>query len=157
MKFCPHCRADLESRPVDGRDRLVCTDDCGFVHWNNPTPVVAAIIEYDGKVLLARNAAWPSGWFALVTGFLESGETPEQGIAREVDEELGLEAAEVNFFGNYAFFEQNQLLIVFHVVARGELDLGEEIAEVQLLEHATVKPWDMGTGPALKDWLSVRA
>jgi NADH pyrophosphatase NudC (nudix superfamily) len=54
-----------------------CPDDtCGYAHWNNPLPVVAAIVELDGKILLARNAAWPEGMFALITGFLENGETP---------------------------------------------------------------------------------
>ena len=65
---------------------------CGYVHWNNPLPVVAAIVEYEGKILLARNAAWPEGMFALITGFLENGETPEEGIAREVLEETSLQA-----------------------------------------------------------------
>ena len=156
MRYCPQCRADLVERLIDNEPRRACADDCGFVHWDNPTPVVAAIVEYQGRVLLARNAKWPAGWFALITGFLERGETPEQCVLREVEEELGLQGEIAEFVGNYSFPEQNQLLITFHVVARGEVRLNEELAEYQLYDHAAVKPWDKGTGPALRDWLQRR-
>ena len=107
-RFCPRCAAPLVERTdaehEGGRERQVCPDEtCGYVHWNNPLPVVAAIVEYEGKILLARNAAWPEGMFALITGFLENGETPEEGIAREVREETSLQAETVELVGVYEF------------------------------------------------------
>ena len=153
MRYCPSCGMGLEARQVDDRERLACASNCGFVHWDNPTPVVAAIIEHEGQVLLARNAAWPEGWFALVTGFLERGETPEHGVLREVEEEVGLEGEIADFVGLYPFFEQNQLLLVYHIVTSGEVKLGAEIADYKLEDKADVRPWPMGTGPALRDWL----
>ena len=59
------------------KTRLRCAA-CGYTHWNNPTPVLAAVVEYQGKILLAQNAAWPGKMFALITGFMEAGETPQQ-------------------------------------------------------------------------------
>lgn len=107
-RFCPRCAQPLIERAdaadEGGRIRQACPDDaCGYVHWNNPLPVVAAIVEIDGKILLARNAAWPEGAFALITGFLERGETPEDGIAREVLEETALTAEQVSLVGVYEF------------------------------------------------------
>lgn len=156
MRYCPQCRAEMIQQTIDNQTRLGCADRCGFVFWDNPTPVVAAIVEYEGKVLLARNAKWPPDWFALVTGFLERGETPEQCALREVEEELGLQGEIAEFVGNYTFLEQNQLLITFHVIARGTVSLNEELIEYKLVPHAEVKPWPMGTGPALRDWLQRR-
>ena len=84
-RFCPACSTPLEPTESleDGglKTRLRCPA-CGWTHWNNPTPVLAAIIEcadQGGKVLLARNAAWSGRMFALITGFMEAGETPEEG------------------------------------------------------------------------------
>ena len=61
FRFCPDCATPLANiaQMEDGGDkaRLRCPA-CGFTHWNNPTPVLAAVIEYEGKILLARNAAW---------------------------------------------------------------------------------------------------
>jgi NAD+ diphosphatase len=56
--------------------------------------VLAAVIECtdrEGQLLLARNAAWPGRMFGLITGFMEAGETPEDGIRREVAEETSLQ------------------------------------------------------------------
>ena len=95
-KFCLACGtalAPIEVQEDSGtKTRLRCPA-CGWTHWNNPTPVLAAVIECvdrDGQVLLARNAAWPGKFFGLVTGFMEAGETPEDGIRREVAEETSL-------------------------------------------------------------------
>lgn len=156
MKYCPNCRAILVLRNLDDRERLHCEESCGFVHWGNPTPVVAAIVEYQEKILLARNAQWPEGWFALITGFLEAAETPQQAVIREVKEELNLDAEIESFVGNYAFKQANQLLLVYHVRARGEVVLNEELVEYKLQEKEELVPWDMGTGPALKDWIAGR-
>ena len=47
--------------------------------------------DRDGRLLLAKNAAWKGNMFALITGFMEAGETPQAGIAREVAEETALQ------------------------------------------------------------------
>ena len=80
MKFCPKCGRDLKPAQIDGRTRLSCSSNsCGFVFWDNPIPVVAALVEREGHVVLVRNKAWPQKIYGLVTGFLEKGETPESG------------------------------------------------------------------------------
>jgi len=126
------------------------------VHWDNPTPVVAAVIEFDGKVLLARNRAWPEKMFALVTGFLERDETPQQAVAREVREETGLQTVASTLIGVYDFPLRNELIVAYHVLAEGTIVLGEELAEVRLLEPARVRPWPIGTGFAVADWMRAR-
>jgi NAD+ diphosphatase len=112
FKYCPLCGKGLTKNIVDGKDVLCCpSDNCGYVFWNNPIPVVAAIIERDGKVLLARNKEWPEKVFGLITGFLEKGETPEEAVKREVKEEVGLDSEIVEFVGVYSFIDRNQLII----------------------------------------------
>ena len=61
------------------------------MHGDNSTLVIAAIVEYEGQVLLAGNAKWTEGWFVLIAGFLEKGETVEQSVPGEVNDELGLD------------------------------------------------------------------
>jgi NAD+ diphosphatase len=154
MDFCPQCGQKLVLADVDGRERLKCTSpSCDFVHWDNPTPVVAAIVEMDDCIVLTRNKGWPEKWFGIVAGFLEKGETPEEAILREVTEELGLEGEIISFVGYYSFIERNQLILAFHVQAQGEIQMGEELEQVKLVPIDKVRPWTMGTGPALRDWL----
>lgn len=155
FRFCPRCAAPLGHALQAGRERALCTA-CGWVHWDNPTPVVAAVIEYEGKVLLARNVAWPEKMFALVAGFLERDETPQQAVAREVHEETGLSVTATHLIGVYEFRRRNEVIIAFHTPAEGTIALGEELAEVKLLEPARVRPWPLGTGLAVADWMRAR-
>jgi ADP-ribose pyrophosphatase YjhB (NUDIX family) len=112
------------------KQRLRCPA-CGWTHWNNPTPVLAAVIEYRGQILLARNAAWPGRMFALITGFMEAGETPQGGIAREIKEETNLDASELNLIGVYDFQRMNQVIIAYHAVADGEVSAVARAGRIQ--------------------------
>ncbi|MEO7391146.1 MAG: NUDIX domain-containing protein [Ramlibacter sp.] len=156
FRFCPSCATPLEliARLEDGgeKQRLRCVA-CGWTHWNNPTPVLAAVIQYQDQILLARNAAWAGRRFALITGFMEAGETPLDGIAREIKEETNLDAFELNLIGVYDFQRMNQVIIAFHAVAHGEVKLSPELAEYKLYDYGAVKCWPAGTGYALADWL----
>ena len=158
-KFCSQCATPVEwiMADEDGgpTQRLRCPA-CGWTHWNNPTPVLAAVIEYNGQVLLARNAAWPGKMFALITGFMEAGESPQEGVAREVKEETNLDCSEVNLIGAYDFQRMNQVIIAYHVKASGNVRLSPELAEYKLYDYADVKCWPAGTGYALADWLRTK-
>jgi NAD+ diphosphatase len=161
-QFCPQCATGLATIEVaeDGgpKARLRCPA-CGWTHWNNPTPVLAAVIECvdrDGQLLLARNAAWTARMFGLVTGFMEAGETPQQGITREVAEETSLEVEALALIGVYDFQRMNQVIIAYHAVARGEILLSPELAEYKLFAPQDVRCWPAGTGHALADWLRSR-
>ena len=72
-KFCANCATALEliASLEDGgeKQRMRCVS-CGWTHWNNPTPVLAAVIQYRGQILLARNAAFQHKMYALITGFM---------------------------------------------------------------------------------------
>ncbi|MBE2264428.1 MAG: NUDIX domain-containing protein [Burkholderiaceae bacterium] len=159
FRFCPSCATELAliSQLEDGGEkaRLRCPA-CNFTHWNNPVPVLAAVIEYEGQVLLARNAAWPGRMFALITGFMEAGETPEAGIAREIAEETSLSTHALSLIGVYDFQRMNQLIIAYHAVASGEIRLSPELAEYRLFAPEKVKCWPAGTGYAMADWLRSR-
>jgi NAD+ diphosphatase len=154
MTFCPWCGSRLGTKILEGKDYRACvTGSCGYVFWNNPLPVVAAIVEHEGAVIIARGKGWPANMFGIITGFLERGESPEDAVLREVHEELGLAGELKGFVGIYPFFQANQLLLVYHVAAEGTITLNEELAEIKHVTSDKLKPWPMGTGPAVRDWL----
>ncbi len=126
------------------------------MYWDNPVPVVAAIVEHEGEVILARNRDWPEKMFGLITGFLKKGETPASGVVREVREELDLEASATHFVGVYPFERRNELIIAYHVPAAGTIRLNEELAAYRRIAPHKLRPWDFGTGLAVADWLKSR-
>lgn len=161
FRFCPLCatpliwRADAENGADGDRARLACPDG-HWTHWDNPLPVLAALVEIEGRILLARNVAWPEKNFALITGFMERGETPEQGIARELKEETSLQADTIALIGVYEFIRKNELIIAYHVQASGEIQLSPELAEYKLVAPERLRPWRAGTGYAMADWMKAR-
>ncbi|MBR9812879.1 NUDIX hydrolase [bacterium] len=157
MRFCPLCATALETIELGDRPRLACpASACDFVHWDNPTPVVAAVVEHAGQVLIARNAEWPAGMFGLVTGFLEPREDPAEGVLREVHEELGVTGELGDLIGVYEFTPRNQVIIAYHVRTQGDIVLGEELVEYKLIAPDQCRVWPLATGLALRDWLRQR-
>ncbi len=156
--YCPMCAAPLIERAdagEGGKIRLACPDG-HWTHWDNPLPVLAALVEIEGRILLARNAAWPEKMFALITGFMERGETPEQGIARELKEETNLDATEITLIGVYEFIRKNELIIAYHVKASGDIRLSAELVEYRLIAPEKLRPWHAGTDYAMADWMRAR-
>lgn len=159
FRFCPQCAQPLSPRQEGELPRMACPDTqgCGFVHWDNPTPVVAAIVEHEGDLILARNKAWPASFYALITGFLERTDpSPGDAVMREVNEELGLTAHAANFVGHYRFERQNQIIIAYHVPATGTIVLGDELADYKRIPPERARYWPVATGLALRDWLVSR-
>ena len=159
FRFCPQCATPLAMRSEledsGEKVRLRCPA-CDFTHWNNPTPVLAAIVEYHGQVLLARNAAWEARMYALITGFMEADETPEDGIAREIKEETNLDTHALKLVGVYDFQRMNQVIIAYHAVCTGDVRLSPELVDYRLYDLDQLKCWPAGTGYALADWLRTR-
>ncbi len=151
--FCPSCQASMEIKDPDGYNH--CTNStCDFIQYQNPTPVVAAVIEYgDRQVLLGHNRAWPPKWFGLITGFLEKHEHPDECVIREIKEEVGLDGTIQSFIGHYTFKRMNQVILAYHVKAEGDIVLEDELDDVKIVPFDEVKTWPAGTGKALKDFL----
>ena len=157
--YCPICATPLSTQHVNGENRRACTNaSCDYVEWNNPTPVLAAIAQTGDSVVLVQAIGWPKDWFGLVTGFHESGETAEEGIAREVKEELGLGCRIVSLVGVYSFFQMNQVIIAFHVLLdKGDIVLdATELIEYKKIPIEELQPWSSGTGKAVQDWLKTK-
>jgi ADP-ribose pyrophosphatase YjhB (NUDIX family) len=92
-RYCPRCATELELRESAGPDpaRPTCPN-CGWVHYDNPTPTVQAWIDRDGEFLALRRAGEPKkGEWNMPGGFVEVDESGPEAIAREVREETGLE------------------------------------------------------------------
>jgi len=156
-RYCPVCRSELAPAERGGRTRLACSA-CTFVHWQNPVPVVAAVVERAGHVILVRSLGRPATWFGLVAGFLEQGEHPADAVLREVDEELGIEAKLESCIGIYPFERLNQIIFAYHVTGGpGPITLAEdELDAYREVPLEKLRPWRQGTGPALRDWLAAR-
>ena len=143
MKFCNVC-----SHPVsllipegDNRERYVCTN-CHSVHYINPKVVTGCLVHSSNKVLLCKRAISPrEGLWTLPAGFMELGETSEEGASRETYEEA---CARVKILGLYTLFDLPHISQIY-LFYRSELENdafapGTESLEVRLFEEQDI-PW----------------
>jgi NAD+ diphosphatase len=157
-KHCAHCGHLL--RLVENRSgQMLClAPECARITYLSPVPVVAAIVQRGDEIILVRSHGWPESWYGLVTGFLEREEAPEAAARREMVEELGLEPGVTTLIGAYPFAQMNQVIIAYHIRARGEIRLDEtELAGFKTVPVDQLKPWPFGTGAAVRDFLAMQA
>ena len=120
-KFCPRCGGALEVR-ASGHE-LKCVA-CGRSQFPRSDPAVIMVVAHgepgsdEERCLLGRQSVWPAGRFSTLAGFCEPGETLEDAVRREVDEEVGVPVGEVTYFGNQPWPLPASLMVGF--VARAE-------------------------------------
>ena len=132
----------IETPDGDDRERLVCTD-CGFVHYVNPKIVVGAVCEWDGKILMCRRAIEPrKGYWTLPAGFMEEGETSEQGAIREAREEANAELEILSLLAVYNIPRISQVQLIYKArLLSPDVSAGPESAEVAFYAWDDI-PWD---------------
>ncbi len=128
----------------DNRERLVC-GDCGHIAYENPKIVVGSVILDNGAVLMCRRAIEPRrGFWTLPAGYLELGETLEEGAAREAWEEAQATVALDGILGVFNISRIGQVQIIFRGRFAEEQEphfaAGPESLEVALFPWEGI-PW----------------
>lgn len=127
----------------DTRERAVCTR-CGHVAYENPKVVVGSVVVHEGRVLLCRRAIEPRrGRWTLPAGYLELGETAQEGALREAQEEAGAAIALDGVLGLYSISRIGQVQVIFRArFADGQprFTPGEESLDVRLFAWDEI-PW----------------
>jgi ADP-ribose pyrophosphatase YjhB (NUDIX family) len=159
MRFCGSCGTELTRRQArqERPARIVC-NRCGTVHYQNPRIIVCCAVCMSDKVLMCRRAEEPGrGLWAVPSGFLEIGESLEEGAVRETFEETGL-ALDPNRLDLCSVVNMTaieQVAIIFRVMLETTpvLNPGPECLEVAFLSPHEIPEgqfaWrsTMGDGP----------
>lgn len=107
-RFCANCGTLTESfRAGWGRK----CGNCAAEHFPRVDPVVIMIAEHDGRALLGRQPSWPAGRYSALAGFLEPGESIEEAVAREIQEEAGVSVSGVRYVASQPWPFPSQLMI----------------------------------------------
>ena len=158
MRFCPRCGGPLEQRvpDLDDRERHVCPA-CDIVHYSNPKVVVGSVCTFGDRLLLCRRAIAPSrGLWTIPAGYLENGETVEEGARREAWEEARAEIALDGLIAVYSIKRIDQVQLLYKArLVRPEVSAGPESLEVRLVEWQDI-PWQELAFPTVH-WVLRRA
>lgn len=155
MNYCSACGHAVARRvpPGDNRERYVC-EQCATVHYQNPRIVTGCLVTWQDQVLLCKRAIAPRlGFWTLPAGFLENGETAEEGARRETWEEARADVAVDNLYTVYSLPHISQIYLFFRArLAAPEFAAGEETAAIGLFREVDV-PWEELAFPVVRETL----
>ena len=145
-RFCAQCGGD--TKLAKGGWQRDCTN-CGASHFPRTDPVTIMLVEHDGRLMLGRGLGWPEGRFSALAGFVEPGESIEEGVAREVLEEADVRVRDVTYVASQPWPFPSQLMIGCHSHADSdELTIDEtEMAEINFYTRDEVQAALAGDGP----------
>lgn len=142
MKYCSECGRPVIRRHLDleGRERCVCLA-CDIIHYQNPRIIVGCIVFWQDGVLMCRRANAPApGQWIVPSGFLECGETLEEGAVRETFEETGViidpNTVELSSVMNIRATDQVAITFRVELATKPDITPGPECLEVAFLSAA---------------------
>lgn len=123
-RFCGRCGATTVQK--EDEFATVCTE-CGFQQYPRIAPAVIVAVVRDGKLLLAQNARYRGRHYSVIAGFVESGETLEECVRREVMEETAIEVEDIRYFGSQPWPFPHSLMVGFTARwAGGEIRVADD-------------------------------
>ncbi len=137
-RFCSVC--GKESQPTGGGMNRKCPI-CFTEHFPRVNPVAIMLVLNGDDCLMGRSAGWPDGAYSALAGFVSPGETLEEGCAREVKEEVGLDVHSMRYVFSQPWPFPSQLMmgIICHTDSR-DLKINEkEIEAAQWFSKETVR------------------
>lgn len=134
-RFCAHCGAPTDVEEA-GHSRHC--PRCGAHHFPRTDPVVIMTVEHDRQLLLGRRAGWPAGRCSVLAGFVSPGESAEEAVVREVEEESGIVARDPEFVSSQPWPFPSSLMLGFDAVSDG----GDPVARDGELEEVRWFPLD---------------
>jgi NAD+ diphosphatase len=129
-QFCGRCATPMRHR---GGERARECPACGLVAYPRIAPAVMCLIRRGREILLARSPHFAPGMYSALAGFVEPGESLEQCLAREVQEETGVRIVNPRYFASQPWPFPHSLMIAFVAdYAGGELrPAPDEIEDAQ--------------------------
>jgi len=136
--YCGACGGRLQHAPAE---RMLYCPQCGSTVYPKISPVVIVGIYRDDELLLTKYAGRPYTNYALVAGFIEIGETPEEAIRREVAEEVGLHVKNLRYYKSQPWGFSESLLLGFFAELDGSKDIvldTFELSEASWVQRADI-------------------
>jgi NAD+ diphosphatase len=109
-QFCGRCGARTEAHKTE---RVRVCPDCKLSAYPRVAPAVMALIRREKQILLARSPHFPPGMYSALAGFVEPGESLEQCLAREVEEEVGVQICNTRYFASQSWPFPHSLMVAF--------------------------------------------
>jgi len=124
---------------------LKCSNpDCATEHVPRTDPAVIMLVEHEGKALLGRSPRFAEGMYSTLAGFVEPGESLEEAVAREVEEEAGVKISNVRYHSSQPWPFPSSIMLGFYATAETtDITIDrEELADARWFSRAEMRDFD---------------
>ena len=149
-QFCGRCGTKTE---VDEKDMMLKCPSCGQVHYPRIAPAIIVAIRKDDKLLMAKHSYHDNIRYALIAGFVEPGESIEEAVHREVQEEVGIKIKNLKYMKSQSCPFPNSLMLAFTAeYESGDIKVdGDEILKAKWFKKEEIIRYDSDI--SISDWL----
>jgi len=152
-KYCGKCGMVMSD---SARERARHCENCGNTVYPRISPAVIVAVIREGKLLMARAARFRSKFYSVIAGFIEPGESAEECVKREVQEETNIRIKDIKYFGSQPWpFPDSLMLAYTALYESGEIMIdGREILDAAWFSPAEIQYGPISTSVARKliDW-----
>lgn len=164
-RFCGACGAATQL-VLAGHCAHCRNPDCGLRHFPRTDAAIIVLVQHGARALLGRQRTWKPGRWSTLAGFVEPGESLEDAVRREIDEEAGVRLTRVDYHSSQPWPFPGALMVGFRAVAADpEITVGYELENARWFEPAelvaTVRRGAINLPPAISisrrlimDWLT---
>ena len=168
--------------PKQGGHILICSSQaCGHTEFPRINPAVIMRVTCGDKILLARQSNWPENRFSVLAGFVETGETLEHAVKREIKEESGIDVDQIYYHSSQPWPFPNSLMIGYSAqtndmtldIEKDDLETAIWLNAEELIEqmnartvilspsisisHRLIEDWFKDqTGRSIKEWQTIK-
>ena len=136
--YCPHCGTKLIRKEIGDEGMIPYCEKCSVPLWDMfTTSIIAAVVnEYD-EVALLQQSYVSSSKYVCVAGIMKIGESAEETVIREVNEEIGQDVESLEFIRSYPYEKKEMLMLGFHAkVKKADLVLSKEVDDAEWVPFA---------------------
>lgn len=138
-RFCGRC--GTPTRPAEGETAKECPR-CGLLSFPRISPAIIVAVVQGSRILLVQTHRHTGGVYSNVAGFVEPGETLEEAVERELDEEVGIRVRDIRYHASQPWPFPHSLMVGFSAeYAGGDLRICEkEIVDARWFDADDLPP-----------------
>ena len=133
-QFCGSCGSGMNKHETERAMYCECND---MLIYPRISPCIIVLVTKEDDLLLAHNKNFPGKFYSTLAGFIEPGETAEDAIHREIEEEVSIKVKNIKYYGSQSWPFPSQLMLGYHAeYLSGEIQPdGKEIDEANWFNY----------------------
>ena len=133
--YCPFCGNKLVNKQIGDEGEIPYCENCSTPLWDMfTTSVIVAVINEYNEIALLRQQYVSATQYVCVAGIMKIGESAEESVKREVQEELGQTVDSLEYIASYPYEKKEMLMLGYKALVKkkdlvlsGEVDAAEWI------------------------------